>query len=124
MPGGFIALGRTAANAPWAFLSTRYCSVGHKYHRHVCSKGTCHQVDWKIGQQVWRWAKHRYPMKSARWVRRKYTASVPGRKWQFVGVDDTGCTREPLCRRVNTYRQSARRGHPLPSPRRGVLCGT
>jgi RNA-directed DNA polymerase len=60
------------------------------YHRHVCSKETFSYVDWRIWQQVWRWAKHRHWNKPAGWVTERYFQAHAGRQTVFTGVAEDG----------------------------------
>jgi RNA-directed DNA polymerase len=53
------------------------------YHRHIASKRTFSKVDHLIFKALWRWAKHRHPNKSIRWIKKKYFHSSGHRHWIF-----------------------------------------
>jgi RNA-directed DNA polymerase len=55
------------------------------YHQHICSKDTYHYMDFAIYKLLWRWAKRRHPNKGARWIKKKYFASIGKRNWVFTG---------------------------------------
>ena len=55
------------------------------YHRHVVSKQTFSKVDHEIFKAIWRWARRRHRNKGARWVKKRYFRSYPGRSWGFSG---------------------------------------
>jgi len=57
------------------------------YNRFVVSKRTFSSIDAQVWQSLWGWAKRRHPMKSKKWIMRKYFTTT-GRKWMFK--DETG----------------------------------
>lgn len=70
------------------------------YHQHICSKDTFHYMDFALFKSLWQWAKRRHPEKGARWIKRKYFASVGNRNWVFTGeiYDSTGKTKRVYLR--------------------------
>lgn len=70
------------------------------YHQHICSKDTFHYMDFALFKLLWQWAKRRHPEKGARWIKRKYFASVGNRNWVFTGeiYDSTGKTKKVYLR--------------------------
>jgi RNA-directed DNA polymerase len=42
-------------------------------------------MDFAIYKLLWRWAKRRHPNKGARWIKKKYFASIGKRNWVFTG---------------------------------------
>lgn len=70
------------------------------YHQHICSKDTFHHMDFALFKLLWQWAKRRHPEKGARWIKRKYFASVGNRNWVFTGEthDSTGKTKKVYLR--------------------------
>ena len=55
-----------------------------QYHRHIAAKQTYASVDHHIWKALWRWARRRHPMKSGRWVRKKYFHSKDFRHGVFA----------------------------------------
>jgi len=55
------------------------------YHRHTMNKSTFARVDHEIFSSLWRWARRRYPGKTARWRKQKYFAQHNGQDWSFFG---------------------------------------
>jgi len=53
------------------------------YYRNVVAKETFEYVDAQIFKAIWRWIKRRHPMKSAKWMKRKYYQSLGQREWMF-----------------------------------------
>ena len=61
------------------------------YHQHICSKDTYHYMDAAIFKVLWQWAKRRHPQKGARWIKKKYFASIGNRNWVFTGeIEEAG----------------------------------
>lgn len=56
-----------------------------RYYRHVVSSATFTDIDHRIWNMLWRWARRRHPNKSQRWVRAKYFAPHHGRNHVFTG---------------------------------------
>lgn len=71
------------------------------YHRHAASAQTFSQVDWQIGQMVWRWVRRRHPEKSGAWVRKKYFRAQ-GAQWGKLQGEVTGRDGKP--QKVGLYR--------------------
>lgn len=46
------------------------------YHQHVVSKETFYQIDYKIWNMLWRWAKYRHPNKNGTWISNRYFHKV------------------------------------------------
>ena len=59
------------------------------YYRTVCSKEIYSYCDFKLYQQLKRWAERRHSLKSKSWVKRKYWHSRDNRNWIF-GVKKGG----------------------------------
>ena len=53
------------------------------YYRNVVAKQTFYYVDAKIFEAIWRWVKRRHPMKSVKWLKRKYFMAENARNWVF-----------------------------------------
>nr|QNO50074.1 hypothetical protein NEPELPOK_00025 [Methanosarcinales archaeon ANME-2c ERB4] len=53
------------------------------YHRSVVSKKVFSNLDHRMWNMLWKWAKRRHPDKSGTWVARKYWHSVGSRNWVF-----------------------------------------
>ena len=70
------------------------------YHQHICSKDTFQYMDFALFKLLWQWAKRRHPEKGARWIKRKYFASIGNRNWVFTGeiYDSTGKTKKVYLR--------------------------
>jgi RNA-directed DNA polymerase len=70
------------------------------YHQHICSTDTFHYMDFALFKLLWQWAKRRHPEKGARWIKRKYFASVGNRNWIFTGEihSSTGKTKKVYLR--------------------------
>ena len=58
------------------------------YHRHDVSKANFDDVDHKIFQMLWQWAKRRHPHKSPTWIRRRYFKSHGNNHWSFSAVEN------------------------------------
>jgi RNA-directed DNA polymerase len=56
------------------------------YHRHASSARTFAQVDDRIFQKLWRWARRRHRGKSAAWVKYRYFTRPGDRHWRFQGL--------------------------------------
>lgn len=53
------------------------------YHRHVVTKEIFNMIDNYVFMLLWKWAEHRHPRKSAKWIKTKYFYTIKGRKWVF-----------------------------------------
>jgi len=54
------------------------------YHRSVVSKEVFSNLDYRMWNMLWRWAKRRHPDKNSKtWIVRKYWHSVGSRNWVF-----------------------------------------
>jgi RNA-directed DNA polymerase len=56
------------------------------YHRQVCSKKTFSYVDFRIFENLWRWAKRRHPNKKVQWIRNRYFRTINNREWCFFAT--------------------------------------
>jgi RNA-directed DNA polymerase len=57
------------------------------YHQHVVSKETFYQIDYKIWNMLWQWAKHKHPKKNQTWISKKYFHQVGEvQRWFSVTV--------------------------------------
>jgi RNA-directed DNA polymerase len=63
---------------------------GANYHRHVCSKKRCADVDVQRGRAVWHWAKRRHPNQSKTWITARYWPSRGGKNGVFTGKAENG----------------------------------
>ena len=59
------------------------------YHRQVCSKKTFRYVDFRIFENLWRWAKRRHPNKNVQWIRNRYFRTIGNRDWCFFATQKT-----------------------------------
>jgi RNA-directed DNA polymerase len=53
------------------------------YHRSVVSKKVFSNLDYRMWNMLWKWAKRRHPDKSRTWIARKYWHSEGSRNWVF-----------------------------------------
>ena len=53
------------------------------YHRSVVSKEVFNNLDNRMWNMLWRWAKRRHPNKSRTWVANKYWHTEGSRRWVF-----------------------------------------
>lgn len=53
------------------------------YHQHVVSKKVFTNVNSKIWELIWNWAKRRHPNKSLSWTKGKYFKRINNRDWVF-----------------------------------------
>ena len=53
------------------------------YHQSVVSKETFKELDKRIWNMLWKWAKRRHPMKNKHWIADKYWHRKGTRKWVF-----------------------------------------
>ena len=54
------------------------------YFRAVCSKKTYKKLDKLIFWKLFKWAKHRHPNKSKKWIARKYWQTIGDDNWAFA----------------------------------------
>jgi RNA-directed DNA polymerase len=59
------------------------------HYRHVISKQAYTQLDNRVWECVWKWAKRRHPNKTRKWIVKKYFTTVQERNWVFTGADLT-----------------------------------
>lgn len=55
-----------------------------EYHSPVVAKQTFSKLEHLIFWRLWRWARHRHPNKSIKWVRKRYFQSIGERSWVFA----------------------------------------
>jgi RNA-directed DNA polymerase len=60
------------------------------YHRYIMAAKAFQRVDFEIWRKLWWWARRRHPLKSARWVRKRYFHSIGDRNWVFAAVTRRG----------------------------------
>jgi len=60
-------------------ITTGWCN----YHQAVVSKQVFSNMDNKLWNLLWKWAKRRHPNKSKEWILRKYWHQIGTRKWVF-----------------------------------------
>lgn len=60
-------------------IITGWCN----YHQAVVSKKVFSNLDNKLWNLLWKWAKRRHPNKSKEWILRKYCHQIGTRKWVF-----------------------------------------
>jgi RNA-directed DNA polymerase len=53
------------------------------YHSSIVAKHHYSLLDHYIWQCLWRWAKHRHPMKTSKWIRKRYFMRLGSRNWIF-----------------------------------------
>jgi len=54
------------------------------YHRHVICTGTFAKLDSFVWRRFYRWAKHRHPEKTGRWITQRYFPHQRGESWRFT----------------------------------------
>ncbi|MDY6874560.1 MAG: group II intron maturase-specific domain-containing protein, partial [Chloroflexota bacterium] len=54
------------------------------YHRHVNSAETFSQLDNHLWGRLYRWATHRHPNKTRRWIAQRYFSHKKGKAWWFI----------------------------------------
>ena len=54
-----------------------------EYHHCVCAKNTFTQIDHRVWEMLWKWAKRRHPRKPHRWIRKNYWQEKGNRHWIF-----------------------------------------
>ena len=54
------------------------------YHRHVICTETFAKLDSFVWRRVYRWAKHRHPEKTGRWITQRYFPHQRGESWRFT----------------------------------------
>jgi RNA-directed DNA polymerase len=54
------------------------------YHSPVVAKQAFSKLEHLIFWRIWRWAKHRHPNKSIKWIRKRYFKSIGERSWVFA----------------------------------------
>ena len=54
------------------------------YHRYAICSQTFRQLDSFVWRRVYRWAKHRHPDKTGRWVAQRYFPHQPGESWRLT----------------------------------------
>jgi RNA-directed DNA polymerase len=54
------------------------------YHRHVICQATFYQLDSFVWRRLFRWAKHRHPDKTGRWIAERYFPHQLGQTWLFT----------------------------------------
>jgi len=59
------------------------------YHRPMVSKEAFKNLDSVLFISLWKWARHRHPMKSRQWVKNKYWTRIGGRDWIFSSKENT-----------------------------------
>ncbi len=59
------------------------------YHQHVVSKHIYSTLDNWLWQRLWHWSYRRHPMKSKRWVSKRYYNSIGLRQWVFSGIENS-----------------------------------
>ena len=59
------------------------------YYRTACSKKTFSYVDFRIFENLWRWAKRRHQNKKAQWIRNRYFRTIGNRQWCFFATQKT-----------------------------------
>lgn len=60
------------------------------YHRHIVAKRIFAQVDHRIFQMTWRWAKRRHSARRShkRWIKKRYYTRIKHRDWLFFDTDE------------------------------------
>ncbi len=53
------------------------------YHRHNAAKAIFSELDHRIWECLWRWARRRHPGKPKGWVNRRYYVTVGNQRWRF-----------------------------------------
>lgn len=53
------------------------------YHRHVVSQQIFARIDHLIHSALWRWAKHKHPQKSAKWIKQQYFDDKDAQRYLF-----------------------------------------
>ncbi|WP_212905396.1 reverse transcriptase domain-containing protein, partial [Clostridium polyendosporum] len=53
------------------------------YHQPVCSKQTFENLNHRIFNMIWKWAKRRHPNKGAKWIKERYWKNKGSRDWIF-----------------------------------------
>lgn len=59
------------------------------YHRHVVSAEIFSDLDHRIWELLWQWAKRRHPNKGHRWIVQRYWHSVDNSNWVFTTFTST-----------------------------------
>ncbi len=59
------------------------------YHRSMVSKEAFKNLDSVLFISLWKWARHRHPMKSRQWVKDKYWTRIGDRDWIFSSKENT-----------------------------------
>jgi RNA-directed DNA polymerase len=54
------------------------------YHRHVICAETFAKLDSFVWRRLYRWAKHRHPDKTGRWITNRYCPHQAGESWRFT----------------------------------------
>lgn len=58
------------------------------YHRSMVAKESFKNLDSVLFTALWKWARHRHPMKSCQWIKDKYWTRIGNRDWIFSGKDN------------------------------------